>query len=311
MICTELPSWSPVSSDVLLSYSQLSSLRKCSEQYRLERSGFPQPPACYLIGGSAFHQATEDYDRHVYEHGKFQVDDDAQAYMVQRWRHHLDTEMLNALAVEPDVTLWRRGGRASKEYPNKEDILWWTVQGEEMCTAYARYMQDSDWTIWTTPEGEPAIELNLSVELGDVTVRGSIDRMMVTPGGELVCRDLKTSSRKPDDDTQLGTYAVMMELTYNVRPSFGDYFLARNGGPSVPLPLGYYTRSMLQSEYETAGRIRSQNLYLASPSGLCNSCGVQRGCAARGGDLAQEWAGIVPDFSSKTKKVDSEEAASE
>ena len=280
-----------------MSFSQLSSLRKCSEQFRLERAGYPQAPAVWFVAGKAYHSASEDFDLHVYEHGKFAVDDDAQAFISQRWRHHFGLLVDEAAAIEPDMTLWRRGGRATKEKPNKEDIIWWEHEGEQMALAYARFMQDSNWSIWTTPQGEPAIELEMVVRLGDVEIKGSIDRVMVTPGGEMLVRDLKTSSKPPEDNTQLGVYAAMMELTFDgLRPTFGDFFMARTGTPTTPVPLGIYTVDLLKSEFNKAFQIRSQGLYLASPSGLCKSCGVSRGCAAQGGDLAPQWANILPDF---------------
>jgi len=51
-----------------LSYSQLETFLSCGEKYRLSRIvGVPEEPAWYLIGGSAVHEATEAYDRALFE----------------------------------------------------------------------------------------------------------------------------------------------------------------------------------------------------------------------------------------------------
>lgn len=289
----------------LLSYSQLATLAKCGEQLRLEKAGFPQAPAVYLVGGTAAHCATEDYDRHVVEYGEFTSEQQAEEFMRQRWAHHFGEQVDLAAAEEPDFTRWRKAGRVTKETPEKEDLAFWRKHGEDWCVAYAHFMRGSGWAIWTTPEGEPAIELNLSVQDGDVIVRMTIDRILITPYGELMIRDLKSGSRQPDNTRQLETYALGVRRTYGEGSFWGDYFMLRKGTPTPPVPLGENADLPLLSQYQVANKIREQGLYLASPSGMCNSCGVARGCAARGGDLAEKWAGVLPEFPNP-RKLDSE-----
>jgi putative RecB family exonuclease len=51
-----------------ISYSQYETYLSCGEKYRLSRIvKVPEQPAWYLIGGSAVHEATEAYDKAMWE----------------------------------------------------------------------------------------------------------------------------------------------------------------------------------------------------------------------------------------------------
>lgn len=51
-----------------LSYSQFDTFLSCGEKYRLTKIvEVPEKPAWFLIGGTAVHEATEVYDRALYE----------------------------------------------------------------------------------------------------------------------------------------------------------------------------------------------------------------------------------------------------
>lgn len=123
----------------------------------------------------------------------------------------------------------RAGGRATKEYPNKEDGAWWLHHGPLMVDRWVDWRNNSGWQIWTTPDGTPAIELGMTVDMAGVPVKMSIDRVMVTPAGEMIILDLKTGSRTPQSDLQLAFYAAGLDLAYGIRPSYGTYWMARTG----------------------------------------------------------------------------------
>jgi putative RecB family exonuclease len=123
----------------------------------------------------------------------------------------------------------RAGGRATKEYPNKEDASWWLKHGPAMVDRWIDWRSNSGWHIWTTPDGQPAIELSLMPEMAGVPVKMGIDRVMVTPDGELVVLDIKSGARTPQSDLQLAFYAAGLELAYGIRPSYGTYWMARTG----------------------------------------------------------------------------------
>lgn len=53
-----------------VSYSRLSSWLSCGKRYELEKlAGVVEVPAWYFVGGSAVHQATEDFDRARFKAG--------------------------------------------------------------------------------------------------------------------------------------------------------------------------------------------------------------------------------------------------
>lgn len=131
----------------------------------------------------------------------------------------------------------RAGGRATKEYPNKEDGIWWAKHGPLMVDRWIDWRTNSGWQIWRAPDGQPAIELTMMPEMAGVPVKMSIDRIMVTPEGELVVLDIKSGARTPQSDLQLAFYAAGLDLTYGVRPRYGTYWMARTGITSTFIDL--------------------------------------------------------------------------
>ena len=63
---------------------------------------------------------------------------------------------------DKDLTNARVGGRASKDKPNKEDVIQWQKQGVVWVEEYIQWRKGNpNWKIWKTPQGIPAIELGL------------------------------------------------------------------------------------------------------------------------------------------------------
>lgn len=276
----------------LLSYSQLSTLRYCGEQLRLQKLKFPEVPAVYLAGGTAFHATADRIDQWLFEHGETLSAGDVNVW----WKEEFGKALEEGLEKEPDLTKWRRAGRKTIALPNKEDIHWWWDNGRKMCQDYAGHRLSNDaWPIFELG-GKQAIEVQFQLNLSDdFIVRGAIDRLMVAPSGELVVVDLKTG-KEPYDATQLGTYAVAIEETIGIRPTWGCYYLARTGQMSQAKLLNKFTREFLTREYNTAHQMRSQGLYLANPGTHCVACGVKDGCPAFGGSLAGDYESLLPEY---------------
>ena len=259
-----------------LSVSQLKSILRCGEAFRLERVGFPQVPAVYLAGGSAFHSASERLDIALFE--GLHVDEDVASNF---WFDAWDYQYNKALAQEPDTDLWRKGGRASKALPNREDVDFWRSRGRMMLLDYYDYRKASNWGIWELPDGSPAIEVPVQAILGDAKVVGFIDRIVVTPNGEPIVRDIKTG-KPPPDAIQLGTYTEMVDQTFGVRPEWGDYYLSRDGRSTAPVDLTPYSHEYLVAEYNKIDLMRKQGLYLVNEGQHCIACGVKAGCRLKG-----------------------------
>ena len=182
---------------------------------------------------------------------------------------------------------WRAGGRASKAWPEKENKLWWDTNGKEMVATFIEAWRDSNFTIWTTPEGVPGIEIGFNNYFGIVPVKAFADAVVVTKYGELAVIDFKTGSHVPDSAFQLGVYACLMEKQFGVRPSLGFFYNARAGKFEEAYGLDRWTIPMLTelfTKFDTA--VRSE-IFLPNIGMACSTCGVKDYCYAVGGQLSQ------------------------
>ena len=84
-----------------------------------------------------------------------------------------------------ESALWRKAGRTTKANPDGEDETWWLEEGRRMLDSWVQFRTGQlGWSVWTTPDGKPAIEISMTPHMGDVPVQMGIDRVMVTPDGE-------------------------------------------------------------------------------------------------------------------------------
>ena len=121
-----------------------------------------------------------------------------------------------------DLAEARVGGRATKANPDKEDSRWWNATGPEWVEQYIKWRKNnSNWKIWVTPDGEPAIELGIIIKIADVDVKMVVDRVFEVDG-QLVVVDLKTSPRTPSNTLQLGFYKIGLEKAYDVKIAYGN-----------------------------------------------------------------------------------------
>lgn len=196
------------------------------------------------------------------------------------WINHFAAQIAERLEQsEIDPSEWRASGRASKAYPNKEDEGWWNEKGPELIEAYRDWRESCPWVLWTTPAGQPAIELDLRCTFGSVPVRAIIDRVFVTPDGELAVVDLKSGANPPQDQgLQLGFYASALEVVFDHRPAICAYWNARKGGLSEPKNIDHLTPAYLGNLLGEFVRARDLGIFLPNPSSFCESCGVRRAC---------------------------------
>jgi putative RecB family exonuclease len=257
-----------------LSYSAVNSLATCGEQFRLERVvQVPQEPAWWFIGGTAFHTASEALDR-----GDF---GDPEAAWQEAWNLACEKDLAGA-----DPASVRAGGRATKEWPKRENEDWWQAKGPGMLEeyqAYTRKLAEEGWQLYRITDDMPAIELQFGLEIGDVLVKGAIDRVYINPDGELVIQDLKAGSRQPDSAMQLGIYSVAFENITGMKAIVGNYYMARKGEATEPVSLLHYTKDMFAGVFATAKRMIEAEIFLPHISSLCTSCGVRKYCTVMPG----------------------------
>lgn len=267
-----------------LSHSQLNGWANCSEQYRLERIvRVPQIPAWYLIGGNAVHEATEHHD--LREHGVAVP-------------HQSFEEIFERLTSEKEEetgfarTEFRAGGRSSRQWPDKENASWWLAEGPGMVNRWINWTRSTPWQLWITPNGKPAVELEFNLVLDEVgvTVKGFIDRVFQDPAtGSLIVFDLKTGSGKQASARQLGTYKIgVLDKWPDLDIGWGTFWSARTGVTESVSSLDPYSRERLAWQFNVVKEARRQNLYLANPGRMCNSCSVQPYCYETQGELSGE-----------------------
>lgn len=266
-----------------LSYSSMSSLLDCGTRFQLERVlRAPQGEAWWFAGGTAFHEATEELD-----HGLTGATPD------EAWAAAWTRQLVKLKDVDPATI--RAGGRASKEWPLKENGDWWGVNGYTMIRDYADYRTRSAGEGWVLPDidGRPAIELPFEVTIGDTTVKGFIDRVFINPDGEAVIVDYKSGARTPDSTLQLGVYAIAMLEQYGMHVNLGAYYMARKGDIVEQKSLAHYSQQVVGDWFTKARLMIEQQLFIPHVSSFCSACTVRPYCPAQGGDPTLLGASLV------------------
>jgi hypothetical protein len=178
---------------------------------------------------------------------------------------------------ELDFSIARVAGRATKEFPNKEDANWWNTKGPEWVENYILWRKNNpDWKIWTTQEGIKAIELELNPIIAGVPVKMFIDRIFEV-NGELVIVDLKTSKARPTSDLQLGFYKVGVEEVLKTKVSLGNYWMSRDSGTGEMIDLSRYTLDTLEYFVSGFDKARKSGIFLPNLQS-CSYCGLTAHC---------------------------------
>ena len=181
---------------------------------------------------------------------------------------------------------WRVGGRATKQYPNKEDKNWWDENGKKMFFDFINAWQESQLEIWVSPEGVPGIEIGFNQYFGDVLIKAFADLIAVLPTGELIVVDFKTGKSTPDSAMQLGIYACLMEMQFGIRPTRGYFYSARDAKFEEAEGLSRWTIPVMTELFAQFARGLEAEVYLPNIGMACSSCGVKDYCYAVGGELS-------------------------
>lgn len=267
------------------SHSQLNNYLHCGHAYYLTKiRRLAERPSVWLPGGKAFHTATEQFDLATW------TDTCADDWDVEPWLNVLDeafdVELAELRESEPDETRWRTAGRKTKEKPNGEDVTWWREAGRGFVRDYITWRTNSIslLEIAVTPDGGPAIELEVTLTLGGVPMRGYVDRVLRDrdTGGLLVV-DLKTGSRTPDSPLQLALYSVQLEPVLGEPVVWGAFYDARKGVLADPINLRQWNTDNLGSIYSMLDKGIQAGVFLPNISSMCRSCGIREHCIYTGG----------------------------
>jgi hypothetical protein len=203
------------------------------------------------------------------------------------WDTHWANQYNLTLEKDNQEDTWRSAGRITAKTPNKEDSAWWYKNGLSFLEAWVEWRNKYNWKIITLGN-EPAIELEIIPNFNGVPVKMTIDRIMQLPTGEIVVVDLKTGSRTPESDLQLGFYASGIEKIYGIRPSHGAYWMARQGEVGPILPLESYSVEIVGRMVRLFDKARKSGVFLPNFS-HCKLCALKDQCAWRNGSDSDKY----------------------
>lgn len=263
-----------------LSYSSLNSYVECGERWRLER-GFKLNGSTWFatIAGSAIHNITEAMDR--VEAGQDvpipTFADEFERLLKIEADRGIEVKASGALAK----TICKSGG------PNKKDKEWWLHWGPLYIESWTAWKAEQGWTIAIMPDGQLGIEVKIDSPFAGEPHLGFIDRVYVTPDGQLVIVDLKTG-KEPASKLQLGVYGSGLFRKYGIRADWACYWMAGKGELTPLTDITQYSEEYLDEQYAMAWRGIRAGIFLPNVTSMCVGCGVREFCRAVGGRRSVE-----------------------
>ncbi len=139
------------------------------------------------------------------------------------------------------------------------------------------------------------LELRLEAPVGDLMLRGIIDRLELDDDGELVVTDYKTG-RAPSPNWERKSlsgvhfYAFLCESVFGRRPAAIRLMYLRSGETITATPSEQSTRFMTtrtSAVWKAVATACERDDFRPRPGALCGYCAYQRWCPEFGGDPAQ------------------------
>jgi CRISPR/Cas system-associated exonuclease Cas4 (RecB family) len=176
--------------------------------------------------------------------------------------------------------LLKTTGRKSKQWPNARDKSYYLSEGPLWVEAYVNFRRKNHQYQVLKINDKPAIELDFQVKIPNTPaeLRGFIDRVFVSPDGEILICDLKTGTSPQVSSLQLATYAYGLHHAYGVTATKGVYYSAPEGKFSDTYDLAQfpfdYVERIVREAYD---RVQADHL-MPVPAFRCNFCGVKDAC---------------------------------
>jgi len=136
------------------------------------------------------------------------------------------------------------------------------------------------------------LELRLEAPVGDLTLRGIIDRLELDDQGELIVTDYKTG-RAPSPNWErkslsgLNFYAFLCESIFGKRPAAIRLMYLKSGETITATPTAQSTKFLTtrtNAVYRAVASACERDAFRPRQSALCNYCSYQRWCPEFGGD---------------------------
>lgn len=250
------------------SVSQFLSYASCPEAYRLERiERVPRAPAAWFTQGIASHAAIEWWEKE----GRPCDGPTLAGYAQLKYDALID----EAREKQPDLSKWLTGGNTKPE----NDIVKRRETTGEVVEKYVWYANSAE-------EKVIASECEFELELGGIRVIGVIDQIIEWPDGRLTPRDLKSGTRKPSWAFQLAVYGLAIKKRLGQLPTFGEFFMLKDG-QMLPYEIpGHLTADVLGNWFQRLDQGIRTGIYLPNVGDACRTCGVLEFCKAANGASA-------------------------
>lgn len=232
----------------------------------------PYRPAAWLLIGSAMHEAREQWE----------LDLRGGDTMAARFEAAYDLMVEAAWVKQPDEKWWVKRPNVKNV---SQDLKLYREHGGKQAAAYEEMCRQSDWKVWTTPDGEPALEIPFSLHFDasakgfskDVEVIGYVDLVKEWPNGLLTIEDMKTGN-KVANNRQLGLYALAMNETFGTDIWKAEYWYTKTGESGGTVDTRRYTREYLTDQYGALDYGIEHRVFLINPGTHCGTCGVRPWC---------------------------------
>ena len=248
-----------------LSPSRVDSFLKCPLAFRFSSiEHLPEPPSAPATKGSLVHRALE---------------------------------LLLAL---PAAERTRAAGdecfeQAAAEYLSDPDFTGLHLSDAESAEFFAdaRRLAQGYFDIENPTDVQPVgLELRVEAPVGDVLLRGIIDRLELDAEGRYVITDYKSSTAPPpayqaEKFHQLQSYAYMVEHVYGQRPATLRLMYLRCGSVISSTPTGPSLRAAANrttAVHQAVATACSTGNFAAKRSNLCSYCFFKDWCPEFGGD---------------------------
>lgn len=241
------------------SHSSIELWSSCGKRYFLQKiQKVPEPPAWYLIGGSAVHLATEWLDTGTKKDPGEAWDEAFDSFVEAAHQTGVSEEdWLTGFAVRQRQEYWREKGR--------------------------QYVEQ-----WITRENPPfaLVEMDVSTTLpSGLHIKAYVDRVTAPDDDNVVqIWDLKTGSKRPESEQQLAIYKVLFEQMYP------DYTVGRVGNYMFKDDLVHFY-DVDNWSYEGLDKLASDwmagvsaGLFIPKRGSACRTCSVRAACLLESGD---------------------------
>lgn len=250
-----------------LSPSKVSSFTDCGLAFRYSAiDRLPEPPSLPATRGSIVHLALE----HLFE-------------------REPQNRTIAAALIDLD--------RAFEEMADNPELVDLDLDAEahEELRAHARRLVENYFELEDPTQVNPiGLELRLEAQVGDLRLRGIIDRLELDDRGGLVVTDYK-SGRSPGQAHQQGRlggvafYSLLCEELFGVRPSRVQLLYLTDTTAISTEPTEQSTRGLrnkVNALWQAVERACELDDFRPRPGPLCNWCAFQAYCPAKGGDPA-------------------------